>query len=526
MTSIIRDNLRNLHWSQWLSPFGLAVLFLALRWNNFNAPFIRDEGECDYAAQLLICGIAPYQHAFIQKPPGVVYSYALADLLLPRYFWAPRLLAYLFVVLATILLGFIARLEFGKGFALPAMWLMTPMILLPGIDQYSCNPEMFMLLPLLATVAVYCYSRQHGNKNKHWLAAGFLAAITIIYKYTAVPILALVFVAWLFEMHRSGARPGAIVKAFACTMAGGILATVLGLGFYAGHSALGSLWECTVVFNRYYLQTSGAFSSTFFWNEIKTLWDTWWILFLVPWAILLQPSRRIVFWLGLFICALVSTSGCSYTQYYILIMPGWALLNVAGIRALALKTSPRAAWPSSWIVTLVTAIVMLPVLSSDAPWMLLSSKQFSQATIDGPFIEAQLMADKVSHITSPNDFVFVAGSEPEILCYAQRFSPTRFITSYPLMIPSPVALGYQNAAIGDLEKQPPKIIVFVASGESWIRHANSPPDFFAFLNDFLDQNYKMVGGYVKTDGKNGYWSEPISNEQFTNASLVLFELKR
>src|SRR5580693_2544324 len=120
MTSTIQRKIRDLHWSQWLSLFGLAVLFVALRWNNFNAPLIDDEGEFDYSARLLVQGIAPYQHAFIQKPPGVVYSYAFANLLLPQYFWAPRLLAYLFVALATVLLGWIARLEFGEGVALPA----------------------------------------------------------------------------------------------------------------------------------------------------------------------------------------------------------------------------------------------------------------------------------------------------------------------------------------------------------------------------------------------------------------------
>jgi hypothetical protein len=141
--NLLKQTARNLRWSQWLGLFGLGLLFAALRWNNYNAPLFNDEGECDYAARLLIQGIAPYQHAFIQKPPGAVYSYAFAHLLLPQYFWSPRLVTYLFVALATILLGFIVRLELGEGFALPAMWLMTPMVLLPGIDQYTCNPERF-----------------------------------------------------------------------------------------------------------------------------------------------------------------------------------------------------------------------------------------------------------------------------------------------------------------------------------------------------------------------------------------------
>ena len=141
----------------WLGVAGLLLLFVALRWNNCNAPLIRDEGEYAYAAQLLRHGVVPYTHSFLQKPPMIIYSYALANAILSQVFWAfSRLLVYLFVALATGLLGFIARREFGAGVALPAMWLMTPMVLLPEIQQFTANTEMFMLLPLLATVAVYC----------------------------------------------------------------------------------------------------------------------------------------------------------------------------------------------------------------------------------------------------------------------------------------------------------------------------------------------------------------------------------
>ena len=118
---------------------GLVLLFIALRWNSYSAPLVRDEGEFAYAAQLLIHGVMPYDHAFIQKPPMAIYSYALASMLLPDVFWAPRLLAYVFVALATVLLGYIARLEFGKSYALPTMCLVTPMILLPGFDGFGAR---------------------------------------------------------------------------------------------------------------------------------------------------------------------------------------------------------------------------------------------------------------------------------------------------------------------------------------------------------------------------------------------------
>src|SRR5271170_1901103 len=111
----------------WLGVLGLAFLFVLLRWNNFDAPLTRDEGEYAYAARLLLSGSVPYEHSFLQKPPMVAYSYALAGLLAPDVFWLPRILADVFAALATVLLGYIALREFGPGVAMPAMWLMTPM---------------------------------------------------------------------------------------------------------------------------------------------------------------------------------------------------------------------------------------------------------------------------------------------------------------------------------------------------------------------------------------------------------------
>ena len=395
MIEAIKRNIKYLHGSQWLSIFGLVLLFVALRWNNYNAPLISDEGEIEYSAQLLIQGIAPYQHAFIQKPPGVVYSYALANLLLPQCFWAPRLIAYIFVALATVLLGFIARLEFGKGFALPAMWLVTPMLLLPGIDQFSCNPEMFLVFPLLSTIAVYSYSRQHGHKNFHWFAGGFLAATTLVFKYTALPILAFVFFVWLIEMCQSDKKISSICKRLIFGIAGGILACVLELAFYVIHHALNSVWECTVLFNKYYV-ASGVFSQAYFWSEIKVFWDNWWILFLVPFAIFLQPQRRIWFWFAVFIFALLAASGSCYPQYYILIMPFWALLSSVGIRALASKICEKMAKRLPWLGNLVAVIVVLLVIRPDAAWICFSSEKFAEMKMEGyPFREAQVVADQV-----------------------------------------------------------------------------------------------------------------------------------
>ena len=525
MAANIKSKINGLTWSQWLGILGLAALFVGLRWNSYDAPLDRDEGEYAYSAQLLIHGLAPYQHAFVQKPPAVFYTYVLSNLLLPAAFWSPRLLASGFIALATVLLGFIARLEFGGASALPVMWLATPMILLPGLDQTDANVEMFMLLPLVATVAVYCYARQHDHKNKYWLMAGFLAATTLLYKYTALPVLAFVFAAWLVETWRQARNLKIIFAALACGAAGGILASGLGLGYFLLHDGGKHFLECTVLYNRYYASSSD-FSLGYFAGEAKVLWRSWWILFLIPWAIFLQPRPRVLFWLGIFLCAVLATNGSCYGHYYMVIMPFWAMLCALGIIALASRISGWLGGLSASATCLITIVTMALVLRPDAMWMFTSRQKFVEIKTQGfPFIDALAVASQVLQRSLPDDSVYVAGSEPEILCYGQRFSPTRFITSYSLMFPTPLARGYQGEAINDLRQHPPKLIVFVQSGYSWLRQSETPPEFLDFLEKLLKQDYQLVGAYVKPDVQHGYWTEKLSRDEFMNSSLWLYEHK-
>ena len=118
----------------------------------------------------------------------------------------------------------------------------------------------------------------------------------------------------------------------------------------------------------------------------------------------------------------------------------------------------------------------------------------------------------------------MAGSEPQILFYANRLSPTRFVIVYPLMIATPLAQSYQQEAIRDLERRPPAVIVLARSDTSWLRQERSPPAFLEYLEKLLADHYERVGGWV-ADGPSGRWQEPLPDRDQANASLVLFRRK-
>jgi hypothetical protein len=492
-----------------------------LRWNNYDAPLTPDEGEYAYSAQLLTAGVAPYEHAFIQKPPMVIYSYALSHFLLPEAFWSPRILAGLFVALATILLGWIARLEFGNASAFPAMWLATPMILLPGIAQFSANTEMFLLLPLLAMTATYVYSRQYGHAPRFCFAGAFLGVTTLLYKYTALPMVLFLWANWLFEIGRLPNKK-LFWQCFTVSGMGAVSAALAILGFFLIRDGGAAFWECTVRFNRYYLET-GTFGLAGFWMNLGLLWDHWWILFFFSCAALVNPKPRVGFWFGMLLCAILSTGASWYGQYYILIMPFWALLTVVGIQSISLPIARWLARPQKWIEYALLCVTVIILVIPDLLWLTYTPEKFvaENLTESSPLLVAQPAARRVAELTSTNEFVCVVGSDPEILCYAHRFSPTRFVTAYELVFRSPFKQRYQREMVRDFQQHPPAMVVLTSS---WLSMESPPSGLFIFIKKILAEDYNRIGGYV-VKGQTIYWSEPLADKDAAHSNLILFKRK-
>jgi hypothetical protein len=57
-----------------------------------------------------------------------------------------------------------------------------------------------------------------------------------------------------------------------------------------------------------------------------------------------------------------------------------------------------------------------------------------------------------------------------------------------------------------------------------VRHPTTPPGFFDFLNDFVRQNYALVGGYVNSDVQKG-WVDQLTGKEFGDSTLLLYQLK-
>ena len=353
-----------------------------------------------------------------------------------------------------------------------------------------------------------------------WLLAGLLGAMALWYKYTASAVLAVVFVAWSIEEWPAGG--GRLLRRWLLAALGAGLASLAVLAPFLIWDGGRRLWECTVVFNRFY-GASASFGLAGLWNCLLALWADWWILFLLPVFLLIRPRRRSWLWLGLFGAAWVSTGASAMGHYYVVVMPFWALLVAVAINELAALAAAQLRWPCPWVRRVLLAVVLLLVCLPDLPWITCTRQQFAleKATGGNPFLESPAVARHLVELTAPNDFVFVAGSEPQILFYANRLSPTRFVIAYPMLIPTPLAEGYQREAIQDLERRPPEVIILARSPLSWLRQPKSPPQFLEYLAKLLADRYHRVGGWV-VEGQTGHWQEPLPAQDEAQSSLVLF----
>jgi hypothetical protein len=505
----------------WLLGAAILTLLLATQWNWFAMPFERDEGEYAYAAWLLNNGGVPYRDAFMQKPPMIIYTYWLAQRLSDTACWPPRVLAFLFVALTLGVTAWAARREYGARCGWISAWLFVPMIALQDLSSVAANTEKFMNLPLMLAVALHLYGRDNPRRWV-WLAAGASAACAVLYKPICVPVMAFVFAVWAVNTARQagGWRRACLFAGFVMTGAAGV--TVLSLLFFIRHGAWGSLWEAVVTFNQAYSAVSGWGPAAFL-RQARGFLLWWWPLIMATgWFVGNRPKRG-WYWAALLLIACLVAYKDANRHYYVMLVPFWVIIAARGLEGLGdwLQRHQMFDW-HRWLTVACVLLLLIPVV----PLMRFSPNALARRLYgDNPFMESSAVARELAAITDPRDLVYMAGSEPQILFYARRRSVTRFVISYPLMLPTKYARAYQNEVMQTLRTYPPKAVVFSTHPCSWLMHPDTAPHFMPVLQQFISGRYQPVGHYVWRTEAEGCWLMPYHPAYQGGESLIIFERK-
>ena len=139
-----------------------------------------------------------------------------------------------------------------------------------------------------------------------------------------------------------------------------------------------------------------------------------------------------------------------------------------------------------------------------------------------PFVDAHVVAGEVEKITTEDDYIFVAGSEPQIYFYTKRLAPTKYVITYPLNITSNYQEKYQKEIVDDLTNNQPEVIVVSNLQHSGLWNEGSPTIFIGYLTELIEKEYKVHGAYV-SGVKKDYWLEDLEEQDMENARMVVYK---
>lgn len=411
-----------------------------------------DEGGLLLLAGQWSDGTSLYGDYFVDRPPGLIALFAVADAL-GGSAWAVRALGVVAVVASVLLAGLVGRAA-GVSPVLPALTAAI-LVVTPLFGGTVVNGEL-LGLPFLVGGCAAVVTASRADRWLPWAAlAGVLGAAGALVKQSLLDVLVLAVV--LLLARRRPAALATVVGAAAAT-----LVVAVGLAALRG-TAPTDLWDAAVVF-RHQAAEVIASSAT---DSTTTRLGAMLLAFLATGAPLLAVAlaRRArgaeLFWPALAVLAweaFVVLGGGSYWLHYLMgLVPGLVLLTVAAVQR---APQPGRLLAAAYVVAGVSAVTALLVVAV--------------RPIDRP--ERPAVAWLEQH-AAPGDTAVVAFGGPNILQATGLHSPYADLWSLPVRVHDPELV--ELTAILRSAARPTWLVVAGRSLGSWGIDATVADDVLA-----------------------------------------------
>ncbi len=491
-----------------------ALAFVALRAPVFAMPLERDEGEYAYIAWRLLEGDVPYRDAFNQKPPGIFAVYVLAIATFGRSVEGIRILLHVWTAASAWLLFLLVRRLVDPLAAAGSVLFFAVATVDPRLSALAANTELFMLLPLVASVL--CLERALGSgQARWWIACGALGAAAVWFKQVAGTQALWVGLVALFSAPPGGRRGGlALAPQLGRLGWLGVGALAVLLPVVAVFVAAGAATEFSDAVLRHNLSYAQrrSFSEGLdnLAGALRGQAPSLALLWLAAAGGLLLPAAgsRTRWLLGGWLIA--SRAGVAVgwqfrPHYFVQALPALTacagIAAAAGVRAVAGAHAPPA-WLAAGLVGL--AGVALPAAANRSVLFAGSPDQVARAVYGlNPFPEAAVIADHIAAHSRPDESVYVVGSEPQIPFLAGRLSATRYILFYPLTGGYEGELERQRELLAEVAASRPRYLVWVNVSTSLLVSDETEREVFVRSREMLRDYRLELLARAKRDGS-GY----------------------
>lgn len=445
-----------------LLAVALGVIAAALmRMPALALPLERDEGAYAYVAQAWLRGELPYRDVFDHKPPLIYLLYMPTLLLREPSALDVRLWNSILFLIQLPIIYMLGHRLWNESAAMLATVLYAIVGSAFSLQALVLNTEQALVLPAL--IGLFALLRAIESDRSVWpLVFGFMLGLVSLIKPTAVPFLL------PLALLGSAASYSARLRRLLLAGVGLLLPFVPVVALWGFTGALAELSFALVGYNRLYAaQTIERWTV----GEILSI-----LAFISPLLICAiggaalagwrEPRRRqrlaVALWtLGFTAAGLVGLR--AYVHYYYPALHGLVLLAVGTVTALGQNAAgppARLARPINLAaIGLLVLVLVLPSVSDtarlrDATPTALARAMYGQDGQDY-FAVVDEVAAHIRARTSPNDHIYVWGSEPAIYVLSERRASSRFIYTYPLdLVPGAARDLWQ-----DLRRRPPAMVV-------------------------------------------------------------------
>jgi len=181
-----------------LIKYSLLILLLGITIGSVSLtyPFGRDQGIYAYAGKLLLEGKIQYRYVFDLKPPGVHYTFALAEMIFGDSMFSVRIFDIFWQSL-TALVIFLITFHFSKSKSAGIFSSFLYIFLYYRLDYWhTLQADGFLNLPFAYCVLLLITSSADETEPK-MIIAGIFFALTVLFKYTVLVFLGFLLL-WLF----------------------------------------------------------------------------------------------------------------------------------------------------------------------------------------------------------------------------------------------------------------------------------------------------------------------------------------
>lgn len=514
-------------------PIALIGAAVAIRAILLVQPIGGDPGIYAYVATRILAGDLPYRDVFEQKPPGVLYTYALAFQLFGRSMFAVQA-ADAIAWAVTVVLAAALAWALWRDRAVAWLSAVLAAVFVNPTMQSSFKQvgqtETFiavcamagLLLAKKGTGGFFAGAPEKSSRPLFHFLAGVCCGVAAVYKYNAAVYLAACVVA-LYDPVARPVRAGTARKVWprvVALLAGFVSPLFLTVAYFWARGGLRACYEATVLYNIAY--TAGSVSPgdllaraaivTWRFVTMNVLWAAggagcaaiaW------RWS---RGDRR-----GVPLLALLASAYAAivanvhfYPQYFLQMLPPLAVAAAYG-----LTLAWRAGDARRRYVRIVLALAIVVFAARHDPFARLyanvaAAARFAAGRLDVESYYARfgaygrgdfsLLADyRVARFlrdrTAPGDPVYIYGGEPLVLFLAERRSPSRFVWNDPFVAGAYRGRFTHDDLVRELEASPPAFFIVLRNDANLIDPVDSATHFDTAprLQAYVAARFREVG---------------------------------